>query len=113
MLPVQLVVTNLAGGHQHKGSAAYSFVAPSLPLAGAGTGGEAEAVAMQQQQQAALEAAAEAAGKQVAALESHCDGVLRRLKAQCHKVKVPRVSDDAQCHQVRNVHLQTSSALVQ
>ena len=78
MQPLKVSVENLAG---HKGSG-YRFSPldqPQLMLPG-------ENSTTGQRQEGVLEAAAEAAGRQAAAVESHCDDMLRQIKALCHKV---------------------------
>ena len=78
--PVKVNIENLTG---HIGSG-YRFSPlhqPHLMLPGvtvAGGGG--------QRQGCVLEAAAEAAGRQISAVESHCDEMLRQIKVLCHKV---------------------------
>ena len=99
--PVQLVVENL-GGEGHKGGiTAYNFAAPlrhlspsptvgllgSIASSSPGTGGGGTTSSPQPlQQQRVLEDAAEAAGRQVAAVESSCDALLRQLKGLCQQV---------------------------
>ena len=81
--PVKVNIENLAG---HLGSG-YRFSPlhqPHVMLPGvtagqvAGGGG--------QRKGCVLEAAAEAAWRQISAVESHCDEMLRQIKVLCHKV---------------------------
>ena len=92
--PVQMVVENLKSGH--KGEMTYSFAAPmqhlwtSTPFGAALSGpmgGSAPSGSPQQlQQQSGLEETAKAAARQVAAVESSCDALLRQLKGLCQQV---------------------------
>jgi len=80
--PIKVAIENLAG-RKESGYKFSPLDQPHLMLPGgmstttAGEGQRLEGV---------LEAAAEAAGRQVAAVESHCDDILRQIKAMCHKV---------------------------
>ena len=88
--PVQMVVENLGNGH--KGGMTYSFAAPvqhlwtSTPFGAALSGPLGGSPQQQAQQQRGLEETAEAAARQVAAVESSCDALLRQLKGLCQKV---------------------------